>query len=61
MDFNENEEQFFKSILDAIEKNLPIEQLIVEMPVNIEANVDEEKAVVKHHALTSKRGKLNWN
>ena len=59
MDFNENEDQFFQSILDAIEKNLPIEQSIVEIPVNIEANAEEEKVVVKHRALTSKRGKLN--
>lgn len=59
IDYNENEEHFFMSIMDAIEKNLLIEQSKIEVPVDIETNIEKEEVAVKHRALTSKRGKLN--
>ena len=58
VDYNENEEQFFRCIMNAVETILSLEQSIVEVPVDIDTNIEEEEVVIKHRALTSKRGKL---
>ena len=58
IDYNENEEHFFLSIMNAVEKNLTPGQSIVEVPVDIDTNIEEEEVVIKHRALTSKRGKF---
>ena len=58
IDYNENEEHFFLSIMNAVEKNLTPGQSIVEVPVDIDTNIEEEEVVIKHQVLTSKRGKF---
>ena len=58
VDYNENEEQFFLNIMNAVERNLSVGESIGEVTVDIETNIEEEEDVIKHRALTSKRGKF---
>ena len=51
VDYKENEHQFFLSILNAVEKTLSPEQSIVEVPVDIDTNIEEEEVAVNHRAL----------
>ena len=57
VDYNENEDEYFLSILTAIKKKLSIAQLKINVPVESPETAIEVNVGVKHR-LASKRGAL---
>ena len=56
MEFNDNEDEFFISIMNAISRKLSGE---VPNEIYIDTDIEaEEVVIVKNRALTSKRGEL---
>lgn len=58
VDYNENEDEYFLSIINAIKKKLSIAQLKINVPVESPVETAIEVNVGVKHRLASKRGAL---
>ena len=61
VNYNEHEEQFFRSVMDAVENNLAVEQTPVEVPINIDIDDEVKDVGAKHRACSVKRGIFHLN